>query len=52
VSDLNSRRVGDANFPTTWSHPDSSEPATKGQNSFLIVGDRTGQNSEHRVSQA
>ena len=28
----NRRRVGKANPPTTWSHPDSSESVTKGRN--------------------
>jgi hypothetical protein len=31
--------VGDADSPVMWSHPNLSEPATKGQNNAINMGD-------------
>ena len=42
-SDLrNGRRVGEAEFPATLSHPEYSEPALRGRNSGLKTVDGTG----------
>ena len=35
-------RVGEAEFPATWSHREYSEPALRGRNSGLKMVDGTG----------